>query len=316
MPEALLSLRYEGPAVDEGSMDVRQLAPALIAAADAVQEAHLLLRVPGPRPQVEVRSTRPGSFIVDLAVADAHILEQVESLLNSHPVGAINSLTTLTTAVVTSFGLIKKLRNRRVARAEPISPSVVPVEEPVPGLIRLVLEDGVVIETTAQTFQLVLDATYRRSVQGIVQPLTGSASVTTLVASTEDLSETVTFDDVTAFDVPPVVEEELADSVIEVVLRPVSVSFSEGNKWRFNDGESTFFAAIEDPQFLEAIELGTERFAKNDMLRVRLRVRQSRTETGLRSERSIVEVLDHIPGAVQLDLFASQPTEDENEGDA
>jgi len=44
MPEAIMTLRFEGVAVDTGTMDVRQLAPALIAAADAMREAHLLLR--------------------------------------------------------------------------------------------------------------------------------------------------------------------------------------------------------------------------------------------------------------------------------
>ena len=73
------------------------------------------------------------------------------------------------------------------------------------------------------------------------------------------------------------------------------VAFTEGNKWRFSDGDATFFATIEDPDFLAAVNLGIERFAKNDMLRVRLRTKQTRDATGLHTEHAVVAVVQHIP---------------------
>jgi hypothetical protein len=300
MPEAIMTLQYEGDAVDAGTMDVRQLAPALIAAADAVREAHSLLSVPGPAPQVEVRATRPGSFIIDLLVAEPNLLQRAMELLNSSPVTATLDLSGLVGIVVASVGLVRRLNNRKITRTEEIRP----------GLIRLTLDDGTVIETPPESFQLVLDAGYRRSIRGMVEPLAGDRGVTSLTARTDDASETVTGNDLRAFEVPPAVEENLGESTSEVVLRPVAVSFAEGNKWRFHDGDSTFFAAIEDPRFAEAVELGTERFAKNDMLRVRLRTRQTRGADGLHTERTVVEVLDHLSGGVQLDLFADSDGSD------
>ena len=194
---------------------------------------------------------------------------------------------------------MKRLGNRKIVRTEEVQP----------GLIRLILDDGTTIETPPESFQLVLDAAYRRSMRGIVAPLTGDRGITSLTASTADDSETVTSSDLPAFEVPPAVEEELGESAADVVLRPVNVAFAEGNKWRFYDGETTFYAAIEDSQFLQRIDLGTERFAKNDMLRVRLRTRQTRGADGeLHTERAVVQVLEHLSGAVQLDLFA--PSED------
>jgi hypothetical protein len=295
MPEAIMTLQFEGEAVDAGTMDVRQLAPALIAAADAMREAHLILRVPGPSPQVEVRATRPGSFIVDLLVAEPSIFQRAVDLLTSGPATATANLTALVTPVVGSFGLVKRLRNRKIRSAEQITP----------GLIRLVLDDGTTIETPPQSFQLVLDAAYRKSLHDLVEPLRGNRGITSVVASAEGQSETVTRTDLPAFEVPPTPDEELVDSETEVVLRPVNVAFSEGNKWRFHDGENTFYASIEDPEFLQAVELGTERFAKNDMLRVLLRTRQYKVDSGLRSERTVIRVLEHLPGARQLDLFAA-----------
>lgn len=288
-----MTLQFEGDSVDAATMDVRQLAPALIAAADAMREAHQVLRVPGPPPQVDVRALRPGSFIVDLLVAEPSILQRAMELLNSSEVTAGVNLSGMIGSVVWSIGLIKRLANRKIARTEPIRP----------GLIRLILEDGTVIETPPEALQLVLDASYRRSIRGLVEPVASRRGIRSLVMSADAQSETVAGADLRAFEVPQTVEEELVDTISEVVLRPVSLSFTEGNKWRFHDGESTFFATIDDPRFAEAVELGMEQFAKNDMLRVRLRIRQTKVDGGLRTERSIVEVLQHLPGATQLDLF-------------
>lgn len=296
-----MTLKYEGDAVDAGTMDVRTLAPALLAAADAVRVAHQLLRVPGPAPQVEVRATRPGSFVIDLLVAEPNLVQRAISILNSAAVTAVLDLSGVVGIVVGSFGLVKKLRNRKITSTEKI----------VPGLIRLILEDGTVIETPPESFQLVLDADYRRAVRGMVEPLTGNRGVTTLTASAQGQAEAVTLADVSAFDVPPAVEQSLLDVTSQAVLRPISVSFAEGNKWRFSDGDATFFAAIEDASFAHGVEVGSERFSKNDLLRVRLRTRQSKVEGGLRTERTIVEVIEHIPGSTQLDLFADTPAGDD-----
>ena len=40
------------------------------------------------------------------------------------------------------------------------------------------------------------------------------------------------------------------------------------------------------------------------MLRVQLRTKQMHDASGLHVERTVTRVIQHIPGAVQLDLFA------------
>src|SRR5687767_5495741 len=65
-----VSVRYVGPALEANSMDVRQLAPSLLALADLFAIAH---SVAGPTltppPALEVTAQRGGSFIVDLWLA-------------------------------------------------------------------------------------------------------------------------------------------------------------------------------------------------------------------------------------------------------
>lgn len=301
MPEAVMTLQYEGPAVESGAMDVRQLAPALLATADLMREAHALLGVEGPAPQVDIRATRPGSFIVDLLVADPKLPQQILNLLTSKPAIATVDLGAMVGYVVSSFGVVKRLHNRKITRTEEVGP-----------VVRLHVEDGTIFEVAPEDLRLVLDAQYRRHLRALMQPLAADTGVTSLIATAveQDVTETVSNPDLAAFEVPPAVQEELGESESEVVLRPVNVAFAEGNKWRFSDGEATFFASIVDRGFMQNVDLGTEKFGKNDMLRVRLRTHQTRgTDGDLHTERTVVQVLQHLSGAVQLDLFADSGSE-------
>jgi hypothetical protein len=296
MAEALMTLQYEGDALDAGTMEVRQLAPALLAAGEAIRHAHALLGIPGPAPQVEVQATRPGSFVVDNIVADLPLLRRAIDLLASTGPTAAANLTGLVGAVVTSFSAVKRMRGRKIAATEQVEP----------GAIRLTLEDGTTFVTSPEALQLAQDLAYRRSVRKVIEPVTEDQGIRSLTVSTDTQSETVAVADVPAFEIPALIEEDLGGSESEVVLRPVNVAFTEGNKWRFNDGESTFHASIEDAGFLGAVEEGSERFAKNDLLRVRLRIRQTRDAEGtLHTERAVTSVLRHLraPVGIQLALF-------------
>lgn len=295
-----MTLEFQGPAVESGAMDVRQLAPALLATADLMREAHALLGVQGPVPDVHVQATRPGSFIVDLLVADPKLGQQIVDFLTSRTVQAGVTLDAMVMFGVQSFQLVTWLRNRKIARTDEI----------VPGRIRVTMADGSTLEVAPETLRLALDAQYRRHLQAIVRPLAAQAGVTGLTVSGEDASVTVTEPDAPAFEVPPGVQQDLGVSDTEVVLRPVNVAFAEGNKWRFSDGDTTFYASIQDRAFMQNVDLGAERFAKNDMLRVQLRTQQTRgTDGDLHTERTVVRVLEHISGAVQLDLFADSGSE-------
>ncbi|MBB1599988.1 hypothetical protein [Variovorax sp. UMC13] len=93
--------------------------------------------------------------------------------------------------------------------------------------------------------------------------------------------------------VPVAAKSQLSDNTVEVALTIVAAVFQDGNKWRFNDGASTFNAALTDGDFLIRVEKG-ERFGKGDVLRVRMQVVQSRTGAKVSVERTVLKVLDHL----------------------
>lgn len=85
-----------------------------------------------------------------------------------------------------------------------------------------------------------------------------------------------------------------------------TVSFAEGYKWRFTEGDAIFTASIEDPAFRRRIDDG-EAFQKGDALECRMRVVQSQRGRALHVERTVVEVRKHLPRGTQLLLGEGEP---------
>ena len=101
------------------------------------------------------------------------------------------------------------------------------------------------------------------------------------------------------------VEPELVQE-LEMRLKIVGIVFDEKQKWRFSDGDVTFWAKIEDDDFWQKIESGELAFRKGDRLRVHCRIVQKSDALGnFSAERTITKVIEIIPKPTQikLDLF-------------
>lgn len=70
-----MQLTFEGAAVDGGRMNVRDLAPSLIAFAALVGEAQHLLFPDDREISVQISAPRDGSFEVDLMVVTAPVTD-------------------------------------------------------------------------------------------------------------------------------------------------------------------------------------------------------------------------------------------------
>lgn len=81
-------------------------------------------------------------------------------------------------------------------------------------------------------------------------------------------------------------EETITDVVNTMGLILEGPVFKEGNKWRFYDGQNSFYAEIEDREFLEQVNAG-KRFGKGDILRADVRIRQRQSGMKITAERSI-----------------------------
>jgi hypothetical protein len=73
-PRKDFSLTYEGPALEDGRMEVHDLAPALLALGDMFQDANTVIDPDGPAIALQIRDFHEGSFEILLALADAEPL--------------------------------------------------------------------------------------------------------------------------------------------------------------------------------------------------------------------------------------------------
>jgi hypothetical protein len=98
-----------------------------------------------------------------------------------------------------------------------------------------------------------------------------------------------------AYEPPAADGDTLLDQEREMIVELVGLSFVPGHKWRVSDGAQTFWASIDDREFLRGVEEGIEAFRKGDMLRGRMRIIQTRRADGLHADYRIVEVIEHLP---------------------
>lgn len=285
------SIKYDGPALASHQMDVRELAPALIALSNLLEEANRAAFPDSDEVRVQIKGNfKGGSFGVDL-VALQSITDQIVTMLSGPRATAAANLFAILTGVGLLgagglIGVIKWLAGRK------------------PSTIRLDGDKTVfeINETeTIETFEVDLVAgrlyqsrLVRQSLAKVMKPLERDG-VDFFACGRDGNTETVvTKAEVPFFELAAGAADVVSDSVSERVLLQIeSAVFKEDNKWRFNDGATSFFAEISDKDFLARIESGLERFGKGDVLIVDLRRVQSITDNGLKLEYSVEKVHEH-----------------------
>ncbi|AXF22469.1 hypothetical protein CUJ89_18150 [Burkholderia pyrrocinia] len=277
---------YDGPALAEHRMDVRDLAPALIAIADLFTSTNKELNGENAEVRLEVRgSFKAGSFHSELIFVQS-LASQIRDLFAGPNAGAFsNAMAILGALGIVGggglIGLIRTLRGRKPRRIE---------QEGEQTRVWISEQESFTVDEV--TYRLYLNRTVRVSLQKALSPLErdGIASFGIVRGNTIEL--TIENDELDVFASSDDPGEVVTDTIARKVLLLESVVFKDGNKWRVHDGTSAFFAALEDEQFLAKVDAG-ERFGKGDVLVVDLRQTQIVTDEGLRNEYRIVKVREH-----------------------
>lgn len=293
MSEQRFVVAYDGPALEDHTMNARDLAFSVLAMSDAFHQAQHVVTPGAPPATLSIRAFEGGSFEVAMVLVESHAaLEGAIDFLLDRPMQSAISLGTLVSLVWGSLRTLKAMRGRQPRTARTAGT----------GETELTFEDGQKLTVPTQQLPLIRDIEYRRKVSEFLSPLDGER-ITSIRVTDTAVKLTVTAGDVPAM-LPPDVprEEDLGTEHRHTTLQLLGVEF-DGRKWRFTEGVAAISASIEDEKFRDQIERQAVTFGKNDLLKVRLRTRQYRDSTGrLRAEHAIEEVLEHIDGGRQLPL--------------
>lgn len=285
------SIKYDGPALASHQMDVRELAPALIALSELLEQANKAAFPEADEVKVNVQGNfKGGSFGVDL-IAVQNIAQQIVAMFSGPQATAAANLFAILGGIGLLgsgglIGVVKFLRGRK--------PTSVRFEGDKTVFEIVDVEHVETFEVDLVAGKLYQSRIVRQSLARVVKPLERDG-VDTFICGRDGVPEVVIEkDDVPLFIMAASEADVVSDTIaVGVLLQIESAVFKDDNKWRFSDGGTPFFAEIADPDFLARINSGDERFGKNDVLIVDLRRIQSVTDNGLKLEFSVIKVHEH-----------------------
>lgn len=297
MSTAALQIVYDGPALATHEMEVRDLAPALLALGELFEEANSTLNGRKTKISVHVKgSFKTGCFGIDLAVTQS-ILQQAQDFFAGSPVmAALNLITILGLAKGSATGvfqLVKWVRGREISAVEVMDNGKVKV-----------FCDQDMFETEQEVIALFRNWKLRKAFQDVVYTPLEKPGIEYFAVREPNQADfaVATRSDSASFIAPAQEEEPIEESTRDVSLQLVNVAFRDDHKWRFYDGSSTFYASILDDEFLNRVENNEEHFSKGDILRVKLNEKKTLVGDNLRNEYRILKVMDHRRSGTQLRL--------------
>lgn len=286
-------ITYDGPALAAHAMDVRMLAPALLAFGDLAETAARSLWGEQVSVKVEVKASfKTGSFGIDLTVM-ADLAQQVMQWLRGETGTSLANGAGLVGFIVGLIKAVQWLRGRRLRSIE-TAPN---------GKRRIVCDDDDALLVEEQVIVLLRQARVREHLWQVIAPIEQDGIDTVAFGDDAHIDVVVKREHAPYF-VPPTASETLVhEDERTMAFSIVSISFKEGNKWRLFDGQNTVFVEIADTDFLSRVDRNLVRFAKGDLLIGSTRITQRMMPDGsLRTDYTLLKVTEHRPATPQLDL--------------
>ncbi len=292
-------IRYDGEALADHTIDVNDLAPALLALPSLVQEANRIANNDGSTVSIRVKAPSAGSFEIWFSIIRDAVEHPVD-FFNSSGVSALANATSLlwwgtATAAGTATALIAFIRfmkGRKAAKVTQIDDSFVEVETAWGS-----------IKTPTKVWEMYQSPTIRAAFYQVLRPLekdgvekvefNGPAGQTAEVEK-----EVVRYYVPSREDAEPLQDLPPRETFVNVV----HMWFRTGNKWKFSEGGNEWSADIKDQEFIESLLKGEQTIAANDYLKVIVKQTQTLYGSTIHSDYEILKVLEHKKVPQQMPL--------------
>lgn len=271
-------LAYYGDAVAEGSMAVRDLAPALLALGEVYTRANAILNGDRSSVTLNFRATNRGSFDVLLALAIVS-----GPLLNFLSGQLVTSAANLKELILGSDGLfaaIKQLRGQDIK----------PPKEPQAGINIEINNSTININLPPEVIRLYSDREIRRLTKAVVAPTLLPGIDRMAVTEDDQEVQSITKEDAGYFDEALTDGTIINETVTKQVLQLIKADYV-GGKWRLHNGTNKLNYAIEDPVFASEVRTGARRTGAGDYIIGQVRTVQRIDAAGeLHNEHSLIKV--------------------------
>lgn len=292
--QATFQVVYDGDAVEQGEMDVRDLAPALLSLGWLIEEANRRANGNDQPVAVKFKAVEKGSLVVNLLL-DVPFWQSLTSLFTGPEASALNQLLAILTGAggvgTGIFVAIKQLRKK-------------PIESITNGpgnTVYITIQGDVnVIQMNRTVFEMSQDPKVRVEAAKVIRPIEKPGVDMFYLTTDKQVPPpelVITKEDLPAFASDASLEP--AENLSTVLLQLVNPDLTDANtKWRFTDGNSKFNASIGDADFLAAVHERKVLFGHNDAIRAELVQRQTFKGGQLRTEYEIRKVLQYFSGGI------------------
>lgn len=251
-------ITYDGPALVAHEMDVRELAPALLAIGDLLDAATRALKGTTVKPRINVKASfKTGFFGIDYILVTDWVTTVRDMFASDSASSAANAAEILAALGFVAYkgkhGLIyvlKWLRGRKIVKVETgeTTAQIYTADEH--------------IEVEVSVLTLLRDIAVRESLDKALAPLDKEGIDTFACGTDDEIIEVISVSERRWFRAPILEEELLLDDERKMVFSIVTLAFREANKWRLYDGASTIHATITDSSFLDKVDQNAESFSK------------------------------------------------------
>lgn len=286
-------IKYDGEVLQNGTISVRDLTPALIGIMDAIDAISSFMYEGQRHPVLKIRAHEHGSFSTHLVLSSVDAMEDVRDFLGGTNVDAVLKGIGILGILKGCYSYIKNVKDPKKKMKKVLESGEVST---------IIFQDGSTYEVPTKVRNLAEKPALRIALEKSLNPLNNEGITTFELDDFRNDKVALNKGDLPSFEYEA--PHELVETVeIEETLRAETIALVRENKWRFDNFELKFNAKILDEEFLDRVFADLESFSVNDLYKCLVRIETVKDRTGeFKKVRSIVKVISHTRGMYQPKL--------------